>query len=62
MVSRFAVRLEVQQGVLQIVPITDVHAERDLCLIWRHDSHLPARAPFLAVLHEQAPRAQGHET
>jgi DNA-binding transcriptional LysR family regulator len=47
----------------RIVPITDVHAERDLCLIWRHDSHLPAAVrAFLAVLHEQAPRAQGHET
>ena len=63
MVSRFAVRLEVQQGVLRIVPITDVHAERDLCLIWRHDSHLPAAMrAFLAVLHEQAPRTQEHET
>ena len=63
MVSRFAVRLEVQQGVLRIVPITDVHAERDLCLIWRHDSHLPAAVrAFLAVVHEQAPHTQGHET
>jgi len=33
MVSRFAVTLEVQQGVLRVVPITDVHAERDLCVI-----------------------------
>src|SRR5262249_1207426 len=56
MVSRFAVTLEVQQGVLRVVPITDVHAERDLCLIWRHDSHLPASVrAFLHVLHEQAP-------
>jgi DNA-binding transcriptional LysR family regulator len=59
MVSRFAVRLEVQQGVLRIVPVTDVDAERDLCLIWRHDSHLPAAMrAFLEVLHQQAPRAQ----
>jgi DNA-binding transcriptional LysR family regulator len=59
MVSRFAVRLEVQQGVLRIVPVTDVDAERDLCLIWRHDSHLPAAVrAFLEVLHQQAPRAQ----
>jgi DNA-binding transcriptional LysR family regulator len=59
MVSRFAVTLEVQQGVLRVVPITDVHAERDLCVIWRHDSHLPAAVhAFLNVLHEQVPRAQ----
>jgi LysR family transcriptional regulator, transcriptional activator of the cysJI operon len=63
MVSRFAVTLEVQQGVLRVVPITDVHAERDLCLIWRHDRRLPATArAFLEVLHEQAPRAQESRT
>jgi DNA-binding transcriptional LysR family regulator len=56
MVSRFAVTLEVQQDVLRVVPITDVQAERDLCLMWRHDSHLPiAVRAFLEVLHEQAP-------
>jgi LysR family transcriptional regulator, transcriptional activator of the cysJI operon len=56
MVSRYAVTLEVQQGVLRVVPITDVHAERDLCMIWRHDSSLPAAVrAFLEVLHEQAP-------
>jgi DNA-binding transcriptional LysR family regulator len=56
MVSRFAVSLEVQQGVLRVVPITDVRAARDLCLIWRHDSHLPAAVrAFLEVLHEQTP-------
>jgi LysR family transcriptional regulator, transcriptional activator of the cysJI operon len=56
MVSRFAVTLEVQQGVLRVVPITDVQAERDLCVIWRHDSHLPGAArAFLEVLHKQTP-------
>jgi LysR family transcriptional regulator, transcriptional activator of the cysJI operon len=63
MVSRFAVTLEVQQGVLRVVPITDVHAERDLCLIWRHDRRLPAAVrAFLEVLHAQAPRAQESRT
>jgi len=56
MVSRFAVTLEVQQGVLRVLPITDAQAERDLCLIWRHDSRLPAAVhAFLEVLHAQAP-------
>jgi DNA-binding transcriptional LysR family regulator len=56
MVSRLAVTLEVQQGVLQVVPITDAQAERDLCLIWRHDSPLPAAVrAFLEVLHARAP-------
>jgi DNA-binding transcriptional LysR family regulator len=56
MVSRFAATLEVQQGVLRVVPITDVQAERDICFIWRHDSHLPAAVrAFLEVLQEQAP-------
>jgi LysR family transcriptional regulator, transcriptional activator of the cysJI operon len=63
MVSRFAVTLEVQQGVLRVVPITDVHAERDLCLIWRHDRRWPAAVrAFLEVLHAQAPRAQESRT
>jgi DNA-binding transcriptional LysR family regulator len=63
MVSRFAITLEVQQGVLRAVPITDVQAERDLCLIWRHDSRLPAAVcAFLEVLHAQAPRETAHET
>jgi DNA-binding transcriptional LysR family regulator len=63
MVSCFAVTLEVQQGVLRVVPITDVHAERDLCVIWRHDSHLPAAVhAFLDVLHAQASRAQERVT
>jgi len=63
MVSRFAVTLEVQQGVLRVVPLTDVHAERDLCVIWRYDSHLPAAVhAFLDVLHAQAPRAQERAT
>jgi DNA-binding transcriptional LysR family regulator len=55
MVSRFAITLEVQQGVLRVLPITDIQVERDLCLIWRQDSHLPATVhAFLEVLHEQA--------
>ena len=63
MVSRLAVTLEVQQGVLRVVSIIDMHAERDLCLIWRHDSRLPAAVrAFLEVLHEQAPRAQERGT
>jgi len=56
MVSRFAITLEVQQGVLRVLPITDVQAERDLCLMWRHDSPLPAAVrAFLEVLHARAP-------
>jgi DNA-binding transcriptional LysR family regulator len=56
MVSRFAITLEVQQGVLRVLPITDVQVERDLCLIWRHDIRLPAAVrAFLEVLHERAP-------
>jgi DNA-binding transcriptional LysR family regulator len=55
MVSRFAITLEVQQGVLRILPLTDVQAERDLCLIWRKDSRLPAAVhALLAVLQEQS--------
>jgi DNA-binding transcriptional LysR family regulator len=51
-----------QQGVLQVVPITDVQAERDLCG-WRHDSRLPAAVrAFLEVLHAQAPREKARET
>jgi len=56
MVSRLAITLEVQQGVLQVLPITDVQAERDLCLIWRQDSRLPAAVhAFLEVLHARTP-------
>jgi DNA-binding transcriptional LysR family regulator len=56
MVSRFAITLEVQQGALRVLPLIDVQAERDLCLIWRQDSHLPAAVrAFLEVLHERAP-------
>jgi DNA-binding transcriptional LysR family regulator len=51
---------EVQQGILQVVPIPDVHAERDLCMIWLHDSSFPAAVRvFLEVLHEQAPARSG---
>jgi DNA-binding transcriptional LysR family regulator len=56
MVSRFAITLEVQQGVLRVVPLTDIQAKRDLCLIWRHDIRLPAAVhAFLDVLHQEAP-------
>ena len=59
----FAITLEVQQGVLRALPITDIQAERDLCLIWRHDSHLPAAAhAFLEVLHAQVPCGKARET
>jgi LysR family transcriptional regulator, low CO2-responsive transcriptional regulator len=62
MVSRFAITLEVQQGVLRALPITDVQVERDLCLIWRHDSRLPAAVrAFLEVLHAQAPPGKARE-
>jgi DNA-binding transcriptional LysR family regulator len=55
-VSHFAITLEVQQGVLRVLPITDVQAERDLCLIWRHDSLLPAAVrAFLEVLQARTP-------
>jgi len=61
MVSRFAITLEVQQGVLRVVPITDIQVERDLCLIWRQDSRLPAAAhAFLEVLHEQVRTSASH--
>jgi DNA-binding transcriptional LysR family regulator len=60
MVSRFAITLEVQQGALRVLPLIDVQAERDLCLIWRQDSHLPAAVrAFLEVLHERAPASRG---
>jgi DNA-binding transcriptional LysR family regulator len=56
MVSRFATTLEVQQGVLRVLPIADIQAERDLCLIWRKDSRLPAAVhAFLEVLYAQTP-------
>ena len=56
MVSRLAITLEVQQGVLRVLPITDVQADRDLCLIWRQDSRLPAAVhAFLEVLHARTP-------
>ena len=56
MVSCLAITLEVQQGVLRVLPITDVQADRDLCLIWRQDSRLPAAVhAFLEVLHARTP-------
>lgn len=56
MVSRLAITLEVQQGVLRVLPITDIQADRDLCLIWRQDSRLPAAVhAFLEVLHTRTP-------
>jgi DNA-binding transcriptional LysR family regulator len=56
MVPRCAITLEVQQGVLRVLPLTDVQVERDLCLIWRNDSRLPAAVhAFLEVLHTHTP-------
>ncbi len=51
MVSRFAITLEVQQGVLRALPVTDLQIERDLSLIWRKDVRLPAAvSAFLDML------------
>jgi len=56
MVSRFAITLEVQQGVLRALLVTDLPLERDLSLIWRNDIRLPAAAgAFLDLLHTQSP-------
>jgi DNA-binding transcriptional LysR family regulator len=56
MVPRCAITLEVQQGVLRVLPLTDVQVERDLCLMWRKDSRLPAAVhAFLEVLHARIP-------
>jgi DNA-binding transcriptional LysR family regulator len=56
MVPRCAITLEVQQGVLRVLPLTDVQVERDLCLMWRKDSRLPAAVhAFLEVLHARTP-------
>lgn len=41
MVSRFAITLEVQQGVLRVLSVTDLQIERDLSMIWRKDVRLP---------------------
>ncbi len=51
MVSRFAITLEVQQGVLRALPVADLQIERDLSLIWRKDVRLPAAvSAFLDML------------
>ncbi len=41
MISRFAITLERQQGVLQALAVSDLQVERDLSLIWRRDVRLP---------------------
>ena len=51
MVSRYAITLEVQHGVLRALPVSDLQVERDLTLIWRKDFRLPAAAgAFLNML------------
>jgi DNA-binding transcriptional LysR family regulator len=56
MVSRFATTLEVQQGVLRALSVSDLQIERDLSLIQRQDRRMPAAAlAFLALLHQQSP-------
>jgi DNA-binding transcriptional LysR family regulator len=56
MVSRFATTLEIQQGVLRALPVSDLQIERDLSLIQRKDMRMPAAAlAFLELLHQQSP-------
>jgi DNA-binding transcriptional LysR family regulator len=56
MVSRFAITLEVQQGVLRALPVSDLQLERDLSLIQRKDRRMPAAAlAFQELLHQQLP-------
>jgi DNA-binding transcriptional LysR family regulator len=56
MVSRFAITLEVQQGVLRALPVSDLQIERDLSLIQRKDMRMPAAAlALLELLHQQSP-------
>lgn len=56
MVSRFATTLEVQQGVLRALSVSDLQIERDLSLIQRQDRRMPAAAlAFLELLHQQSP-------
>jgi DNA-binding transcriptional LysR family regulator len=51
MVSRFAITLEVQQGVLCALPVSDLHIERDLSIIRRKDVRMPAAVQaFLDLL------------
>ncbi len=51
MVSRYAITLEVQHGVLRALPVSDLQVERDLTLVWRKDFRLPAAAvAFLNML------------
>jgi DNA-binding transcriptional LysR family regulator len=56
MVSRLAVTLEVQYGVLAIVPIAALHLGRQINVITSHHVRLPASAQaFLNVLSQQPP-------
>ena len=51
MVSRYAITLEVQHGVLRALAVSDLQVERDLTLVWRKDFRLPAAAvAFLNML------------
>lgn len=59
-ISRFAITLEVQQGVLRALPISDLQVERNLSILWRKDIRLPAVVPaFLDLLHEYPPALRG---
>lgn len=53
MVSRFAITLEVQQGVLRALPVTDLQLERALNIIHRQDVRSPASVrAFLDILQQ----------
>jgi DNA-binding transcriptional LysR family regulator len=56
MVSRLAVALEVQYGVLAIVPVANLRLGRQINVITCHHVRLPASAQaFLNVLSQQPP-------
>jgi DNA-binding transcriptional LysR family regulator len=58
MVSRLAVTPAEQQGLLCIVTIADVRVERQISVVQRADTRLPAAAQaFLHILSQQQPRS-----
>jgi DNA-binding transcriptional LysR family regulator len=58
MVSRLAVTPAEQQGMLCMVAIADVRVERQISIVQRTDTRLPATAQaFLHVLSQQQPRS-----
>ncbi len=60
MVSHLAVPLEVQQGVLCVVPVSDFRIERSISVIRLKDARLPAAAlAFLSLLHQTRPSHLG---